>query len=68
MFLQLKVKIQSLKATLETASQHHSKEKQKYFQLGDSCQKLREKSDAKVNKRDMHPKIKGASFNKINCV
>ena len=54
--MQLKVKIQTLKATLETASQHHSKEKQKYFQLGDNCQKLREKSDAKVNRRSMHPK------------
>ncbi len=53
--MQLKVKVQTLKATLETASQHHSKEKQKYFQLGDNCQKLREKSEAKVNRRDMHP-------------
>ena len=48
--LQLKNKVQTLKATLDAASQYHSKEKQKYFQLGDNCQKLREKSDVKVNR------------------
>lgn len=46
--LQLKNKVQTLKATLEAASQYHSKEKQKYVQLGDSCQKQKDKSDAKV--------------------
>ena len=46
--LQLKNKIHILRTDLETASQKHTKEKQRYIQLGDSCQKLKEKSDAKV--------------------
>ena len=61
--LQLKNKVQTLKATLEAASQYHSKEKQKYFQLGDNCQKLREKSDTKVNRRN----VQRTTFNKL-CV
>ena len=47
--IQLKNKIHTLRTELEVAAQKHTKEKVKYMQLGDSCQKLKEKPDAKVN-------------------
>lgn len=34
---------------MEVASQRHTKERQKYVQLGDSCQRLKEKAEGKVN-------------------
>ena len=49
LFIQLKNRIQALKTDLEVAYQRHTKERQKYIQIGDSCQKLSEKSDPKVN-------------------
>lgn len=48
MSLQLKNKIQVLRTEVDTASQRHTKERQKYFHLGDNCLKMKEKTDAKV--------------------
>lgn len=40
---QLKNKIQQLKAAVDAAEKNNFKEKQKYFQIGSTCLKMRER-------------------------
>ena len=40
---QLKLKIHQLKTAVEAAEKNNTKEKQKYFQIGDTCLRMRER-------------------------